>query len=193
MTSIFLSHTSADKPFVEKLACDLKRIGIDVWFDKWEIKVGESITWKIEEGIRENEYLGIVLSPDALNSEWVKTELSSAWRKQMQLKRVTILPILYRDCEIPLFLADRKYADFRKDYQIGLVELTFALGFESSTTISVDNWRLFKKRGHTEWKKYRQLEFEQLVTILVDRATEHNWSTWTGGSRSLFSITLHAF
>ena len=71
MPSIFLSHTSVDKPFVEKLAKDLTRLGINAWFDKWNIKIGESITWKIDEGIRENEYLGIILSPEALNSEWV--------------------------------------------------------------------------------------------------------------------------
>jgi hypothetical protein len=40
MTSIFLSHASIDKPFVEKLAHDLKRLGINVWFDKWELKIG---------------------------------------------------------------------------------------------------------------------------------------------------------
>jgi len=34
MPSIFLSHTSVDKPFVEKLAYDLRRIGVNVWFDK---------------------------------------------------------------------------------------------------------------------------------------------------------------
>jgi len=31
------------------------------------------------------------------------------------------------------------------------------------------------------------------VTLLVDRSTEYNWSTWVGGRKSLFSITLHAF
>ena len=56
MPSIFLSHASVDKPFVEKLAKDLKRIGVNVWFDNWSIKIGESITWQVEEGIRENEY-----------------------------------------------------------------------------------------------------------------------------------------
>lgn len=33
---------------------------MEVWFDKWDIGVGESITWKIENGIRKNEYLGII-------------------------------------------------------------------------------------------------------------------------------------
>ena len=43
MPTVFLSHTSIDKPFVEKLASDLKRLGIESWVDKYEIKVGESI------------------------------------------------------------------------------------------------------------------------------------------------------
>ena len=66
MPTIFLSHTSIDKPFVEKLAKDLENIGINVWYDKYEIKVGESILWKIDEGIRESEYLGIVISKEVV-------------------------------------------------------------------------------------------------------------------------------
>lgn len=55
MPTLFLSHTSIDKPFVEKLACDLDRLGIDSWYDKYEIKVGESIFWKVEEELRIHE------------------------------------------------------------------------------------------------------------------------------------------
>lgn len=39
MPSLFLSHSSADKTFVEKLAKDLEGVGVNVWFDKWEINV----------------------------------------------------------------------------------------------------------------------------------------------------------
>lgn len=193
MPSVFLSHNSADKPFVEKLAIDLKRIGINVWFDKWEIKIGESLTWKIEEGIRENEYLAIVLSPEAINSEWVRCELGSAWAKQMQQKRVVVLPLLYRSCEVPLFLLDRKYADFRDDYQIGFRQLAGALGVKETETVSVDNWRRFAKTRLVEWQRYRKLEFEQLVTLVVDRALQYNWSSWVGVTSNPFSITLSAF
>jgi hypothetical protein len=193
MPSIFLSHTSVDKPFVEKLARDLRRLGINVWFDKWEIKVGESITWKIEEGIREHEYLGIVLSPDALRSEWVKSELSAAWTRQMRTKKIGVLPILYRDCEIPLFLSDRKYADFRDDYQVGLQALAGVLGISETETINRDNWRRFAKQRKGNWQEFRKKEFEELVTVLVDRALEYNWSSWVGGKQNPFSITLHAW
>lgn len=193
MPSVFLSHTCVDKPFVEKLARDLRRIGVNVWFDKWEIKVGESITWKIEEGIHQNEYLGIILSPEALNSEWVKSELSSAWVKQMQSKKVVVLPILFRDCSIPLFLSDRKYADFRRDYQAGLEELATVLGIKKTETISENNWRRFVNRTNSDWQKFRESEFIKLVTVLVDRGIEYNWSAWVGGKKNPYSITLYAF
>lgn len=192
MSSIFLSHTSIDKPFVEKLAKNLKRIGVEVWYDKWEIGVGESITWKIENGIRGNEYLGIILSPEALQSEWVKSELSAAWVKQMQSKKVFILPILYRDCEIPLLLADKKYADFRSSYDDGFQTLAKVFGVKDTDTLSIENWRKFTNRRDVDWKKYKVMEFETLVTTLVDRAIEYNWSSYVGGTSNPFSIQLRA-
>lgn len=97
MPSLFLSHSSADKTFVEKLAKDLEGVGVNVWFDKWEIKVGDSLTGKIEEGLQANDYLGLVLSPAAVASEWVKAELSAAWCRQMSSRKIVVLPILYQD------------------------------------------------------------------------------------------------
>jgi hypothetical protein len=192
MPSIFLSHTSIDKPFVEKLAVELKRLGVNVWFDKWEIKVGDSITWKIEDGIKNNEFLGIVLSPEALASAWVKSEIGAAWSKQMKNKNFTVLPIFYRSCEIPMFLADRRYADFRDDYQRGFVELAGVLGIKETETMSIENWRRFALRKMSGWQSFRKQEFEFLVTRLVDRALEFNWSTWVGGTQTPYSITLTA-
>lgn len=90
MPSLFLSHSSADKTFVEKLAKDLEGVGVNVWFDKWEIKVGDSLTGKIEEGLQANDYLGLVLSPAAVASEWVKAELSAAWCRQMSSRKIVV-------------------------------------------------------------------------------------------------------
>ena len=194
MPSIFLSHSSVDKPFVEKLAKDLTHMGVDAWFDKWEIKVGESITWKIEDGIRENEYFGIVLSPEALQSEWVKSEISAGWIKQMQTKKILVLPIYYRQCSIPYFLADRNFADFRQDYQKGLEQLASVFNISNIDIISIDNWRVFtKKKNNNAWKEFREAEYSNLVTTLVNRAKKYNWSAWCGSTKNKFSITLYAF
>lgn len=193
MPSVFLSHSSIDKPFVEKLAKDLMRVGINVWFDKWTINVGDSLTWRIEEGLQENDYLGIVLSPEALESEWVKSELSAAWCRQMTSRKIIVLPIMYRNCSLPLLLADRKYADFRTDYNQGFADLCHALGIKRADTLTSSNWRMFMTDKTVDWKHYREEEFKELVTLLVDRAKEYNWSCWTGGTKNPLSITLSAF
>jgi hypothetical protein len=49
LPKVFMSHTSSDKPFVARLAADLARIGVGVWYDSWEIRGGESIVEKINE------------------------------------------------------------------------------------------------------------------------------------------------
>jgi len=122
-SSVFLSHSSNDNAFVEKLYEDLTREDIDVWFDKWEIKVGDSIIRKIEEGLKNNDYLIIVLSENSVKSEWVRRELSVGLMKEIEEKSVVVLPILLEDCEIPMLLKEKRYADFRGLYQKGYNEL----------------------------------------------------------------------
>ena len=190
MPTLFLSHTSIDKPFVEKLARDLNRLGIRVWYDKYEIKVGESIFWRVDEGLSSSEYFGIVLSPEALGSEWVKSELSSAWFKKMACNSNQILPLLYRACELPVLLRPIKYADFRTDYQRGLSELALVFGIKSTEAITSDNWRCFVRVPNSDWRDYRESEFKELVTALCKITEERNFSIYTGGSARPFSVAI---
>lgn len=115
MSSIFLSHNSKDKPFVRKLAQDLRKNGHYVWVDEAEIKVGDSLIGKIEEGIENTEYLGVVISSNSNKSEWVTREVRIALSQEICNKKVKVLPILIEDVEIPSFLLDKKYADFVLD------------------------------------------------------------------------------
>lgn len=77
-------------------------------------------------------------SPDALESEWVKAELSTAWNKKMLAGNSSILPVFYRDCELPNLLKSIKYADFRTDYHSGLSELAAVFGIKNIETITKD-------------------------------------------------------
>jgi hypothetical protein len=117
---VFLSHSSADKPFVGRLAADLKSRGVSVWFDQWELKVGDSLTQKIEDGINESGWLVVVLSKKSVVSDWVQKELRAAQARELRDKDVFVLPIIIDDCAIPLFLLDKIYADFRHSYAHGL-------------------------------------------------------------------------
>ena len=78
MPKVFISHSSNDKDFASRLAYDLEQNGIPVWFDLWEVKVGDSIVEKIELGLQECDYLIIILSKTSTTSRWVQEELSAA-------------------------------------------------------------------------------------------------------------------
>jgi hypothetical protein len=125
--SIFLSHTSVDNRFCERLAGDLQRFGLSVWYDQWEIKVGESLIERVSAGIDSHQYLGVVLSPASVNSAWVQKELHAAMSRELSERRVVVLPILLEDCTLPTFLRDKRWADFRTSYDQGLRDLLRAV------------------------------------------------------------------
>jgi formylglycine-generating enzyme required for sulfatase activity len=131
MRTVFISYSSKDRDFAEKLATDLRASGVGVWFDQWEIKVGDSITQKINDGIHDNDYLAVVLSPDSVASPWVRKELNAAMMKELDRRSVFVLPILYRNCKRPALIADKRYADFRKSYEFGFSEVVRVLAPES--------------------------------------------------------------
>lgn len=117
--SIFISYSHKDEKFVDKLAIKLVDDRIPVFVDRWEMNVGDSITNKIEKAITDASYLIIVLSKHSVESNWCKREITSGLMLELEKKRVVLLPIIIEDCEIPLFLRDKHYADFRIDFETG--------------------------------------------------------------------------
>ena len=115
MSRMFLSYSHQDKPFVRRLATDLVQANIDVWVDEIEIKVGESLIAKIQEGIETSDYVAAILSVHSVSSSWVREELHMALTDQINGKRVGVLPIKIDDCELPGFIRSRLYCDFSDD------------------------------------------------------------------------------
>ncbi len=121
--SVFLCHTSVDKPFVDKLARDLRSTGIDVWLDKSEIKDGGSIVEKIQDALEAQDSLIVVLSPESVSSAWVKKELSASFVRELEERQVVILSVLYRNTQIPIVLREKRYPDFTVNYTTGMETL----------------------------------------------------------------------
>lgn len=119
---IFISYSHQDKEFVDRLVQDLQNSGVSIWVDSAEIKLGDSLIDKISEGIDKMEYLAVVLSPDSVNSSWVKKEVEVAMNQEIRGKKIKVLPLLHRECEIPNFLQDKKYADFTEEerYEVAI-------------------------------------------------------------------------
>lgn len=127
MSGIFLSHSSRDKETVTKLACDLTLGGFHVWFDSWEVEIGESLYDRVFKGINDATFLVLCLSPSSVESGWVLDELDAAVEKEEELGRRVILPVLLAECELPMPIAGRLLADLASDYLKGLEDLKVAL------------------------------------------------------------------
>ncbi|HTD56085.1 MAG TPA: toll/interleukin-1 receptor domain-containing protein, partial [Silvibacterium sp.] len=113
MVRVFLSHSSKDKPFVRELADALEAGGeIKVWLDEREIGYGENIVLKIGEGLDADAVL-LILSPDSVESKWVKEEWTDAYWDQTNTQNTKLAGVLYRDCQIPRLLRNKKYFDLR--------------------------------------------------------------------------------
>jgi hypothetical protein len=71
---VFLSHSSKDKDIVRDVAERLRADGLRVWFDSWELRPGDSIPAKIEEGLEQSRVLVLCMSANAFGSDWAKLE-----------------------------------------------------------------------------------------------------------------------
>ena len=102
MSSIFLSHTHADKPIARRLAADLRAAGHSVWIDEAEIEIGDSLVEKIRNGLDQVEYVAALISSASVGSEWVKRELDIASNREIDEKRVVVLPLLTNGASLSL-------------------------------------------------------------------------------------------
>lgn len=126
---VFLCHSSADSTIVRELAIALLTNGVKVWIDEAEIHVGETLMEKIEAGIVGSKYLVVVLSNNSINSPWCAKELDIAIGHQIAQKGITVLPVLIEECEVPVFLREKRFADFRNpaDFDKAVTELCAAI------------------------------------------------------------------
>jgi hypothetical protein len=91
---LFISHASEDKEqVVLPLVAGLRRAGLRVWLDRQEIRIGDSLREKIDDGLANSRFGVVVLSPDFLKKGWPKRELNALLALEDATGRNVILPI----------------------------------------------------------------------------------------------------
>ena len=113
--AIFISYNQKDRAFVDVLAANLVAAKHNVWMDRWELSLGDSLTQKIEGALTKANAILVILSKNSVQSEWCKRELSAGLIRELEEKQTLVMPCVIDDCEIPIFLRDKLYADFRRD------------------------------------------------------------------------------
>jgi hypothetical protein len=104
---IFICYARKDARFVLRLATELKRRGVPIWLDQWDIPPGVDWDQYIDNALRSCAKFLIVLSPVSVASNEVRGELRWALNKSKP-----IVPVLYQACNIPRRLELTHHADF---------------------------------------------------------------------------------
>lgn len=99
--SIFISHSSRDDVFVEKLRSALEEKGLKEWVDSKEFRGGGDLTPIIQKEIAEARAFIVVISHDAFNSAWVAEETRyAALVKEARKDDYTVIPLLREGIEL---------------------------------------------------------------------------------------------
>ena len=120
---VFLSHNAQDKPRVRRLAERLKQAGLRVWFDEWNVRSGDIIALKVDEGLEQSRVLLLCISPNALASGWVALERSTAIHRDPSNEGRRFIPLLLAECDLSGMLRRYKYVDFREEAEAEFAEV----------------------------------------------------------------------
>ena len=90
---VFISHASEDKDAVVRpLANALKDRGVAVWYDEFEMRIGDSLRRKIDKGLANSRFGIVVISRDFIKKGWTNYELDGIMTKAVSGEQI-LLPI----------------------------------------------------------------------------------------------------
>jgi len=93
---IFISHASEDKiEIVRPLSNLLAHSGLKVWLDEGELKIGDSLREKIDEGLTKSQFAVIIFSHNFFSKNWPKSELNALFTRDINEGKV-IIPIWHK-------------------------------------------------------------------------------------------------
>lgn len=134
---IFISHSSKDDDFVKDLREALESSGLTVWVDSRNLRGGAKLAQEVEQAIKQARQVIVVLSPNTINSPWVREEIQKALEVERKRKDegYRVIPALLPGVEpsaLPLWF-DEEPVGVRVGIKVGglseaLPEILAALG-----------------------------------------------------------------
>ena len=89
----FISFAGNDRNFVDKISDDLQREGIRCWIAPEEMKMGDAIRQEVDQLIRIQDKLLVVLSKFSIESAWIQKELQAALAEERNQNRPVLFPL----------------------------------------------------------------------------------------------------
>ena len=95
--SCFISYSSRDQTFAERVHADLQNKGVRCWFAPHDMPIGAKIFDALDEAIRLREKVLLILSEGAIASDWVEGEVTRALDEERTRKQVVLFPVRIDD------------------------------------------------------------------------------------------------
>jgi hypothetical protein len=130
---VFLSHSNQDRQFASSVAEVMRRHDVPVWYSQTNIIGAQQWHDEIGTALRLCDWFAVILSPQSVESVWVKRELMYALRPHRFENR--IIPIAYQPCDferLSWFLDSIQMVDFKGTFQEGCAALLriWGLGYQ---------------------------------------------------------------
>jgi hypothetical protein len=128
---LFLCHNGADKDWVRQLGEQVESESFDgaptgrpmrVFFDEWDIDVGQNVLVRINQGLSAARYVGVVISPEMLQAPWPTLEWTHVVADDPTNRKGRLVPLFSRDysekmqqrADLPAPFKTLNWIDFRK-------------------------------------------------------------------------------
>ena len=115
--SCFISYSSKDQAFAERLYADLLSKGVLCWYALEDLPIGEKIRPGIDQAIRKHEKVLLVLSEHSVASDWVEQEAETTFERERKEKKLVLFPV--RLDEAVMQINDGWPAHLRRTRKIG--------------------------------------------------------------------------
>jgi hypothetical protein len=115
--SCFISYSSKDQQFADRLYADLQANNVRCWFAPEDLKTGDPFRDRIDESIRLHDKLLILISEHSMKSSWVATEVEAAFERENRQQQLVLFPIRLDDTVLDTQQAWA--ADIRRKKHIG--------------------------------------------------------------------------
>jgi hypothetical protein len=91
--SLFISFSTKDQGFAERLHADLQANGVRCWYSPEDMAGGKKLYEEIDSAIRMHDKLLLILSEHSMKSEWVKTEIAKVRKREIKEGKQILFPI----------------------------------------------------------------------------------------------------
>jgi TIR domain/Pentapeptide repeats (8 copies) len=95
--SCFISYSSKDQDFAERIYSDLQNKGVRCWFAPHDMPIGAKIIDALDEAIRLRDKVLLILSEGAIASDWVEGEVTRGLDEERSRKQVVLFPVRLDD------------------------------------------------------------------------------------------------